>query len=219
MRQIKRNEGKGWNYWLDTWNKIYTLSAYLTFRLKYNTQMNRKKERCVPAHISSVWCFASVMLRHSSNSFLHFKYPYTSHRMLFFISPSIQGYRFRYPSHNAPFIRCTAYTISQPRRYKSPDEKFMGSKTKAGNFPEVNAELEQRQAGYGTEPHLECNTLCFHLSRKKNAQNSEADFHPGQSIRGREKGVRSLWLTAVTVQTHSFCQSEKEEVTLSHRHM
>lgn len=134
---------------------------------------------------------ALVMLRHPV-SFLRFQYPHT-YRMFFSISPSIQGYCCRYSSHNAPFIRSTAHTIRQPCSYKSPSEKCMGmKKQKQETSPKSLSWNEERKANYGIESHLECNTLCFHLGRKTNAQNSKAAFHPSRSISNRKGGAEFM---------------------------
>lgn len=76
-----------------------------------------------------------------------------------------------------------------------------GEKTKAGKV----LEQEWRKASYGTESHLECNTLCFSPQQKDKRTKQQGSLSPEPVDKQQEEGVRNLRLTGVMVQMHSFC--------------
>lgn len=79
---------------------------------------------------------------------------------------------------------------------------------------------ETSQSRNGERPATALNLIwnaahfVFRLSRKTNARNSEAAFHPSRSISSRKRGCGVYdWKLSVVLHMHSFSQAEKAEVT------
>lgn len=175
--------------------KTHTVSACLTFRPEYNVQMRRGIGRRVPIYTLSFSLSALVTLRHPV-SFLHFQYLHT-YRMFSSISPSIQDYCFRSSSHNAPFIRCSVHTISQPRHYKSPNEKCMGRKQKQETSRSWNGERLQHGISFGMQRTL------FSPQQKDKRTKQQGSLSPEPVDKQQEEGVRNLWLKAACRATNA----------------